>query len=77
MAMMESAFTTTGRRQTVPDFCREDGRVSFGYSTLRGKRASMEDFLQAKVVSLLVAYVCVTSVLHPATMCCAQAVVHV
>ena len=33
----------------MPDLCREDGRVSFGYSTLRGKRASMEDFLQAKV----------------------------
>ncbi len=29
--------------------CREDGKVSFGYSSLRGKRASMEDFLQAKV----------------------------
>mmetsp|Transcript_561 Transcript_561/g.1674 ORF Transcript_561/g.1674 Transcript_561/m.1674 type:complete len:329 (+) Transcript_561:344-1330(+) len=27
---------------------RDDGKVSFGYSTLRGKRASMEDFLQAK-----------------------------
>lgn len=27
---------------------RPDGKVSFGYSTLRGKRASMEDFLQAK-----------------------------
>lgn len=30
--------------------CREDGKVSFGYSTLRGKRANMEDFLQAKVI---------------------------
>lgn len=29
--------------------CRQDGKVSFGYSTLRGKRANMEDFLQAKV----------------------------
>lgn len=27
---------------------RQDGKVSFGYSTLRGKRANMEDFLQAK-----------------------------
>lgn len=32
---------------------REDGKVSFGYSTLRGKRASMEDFLQAKVTRRL------------------------
>lgn len=27
---------------------RQDGKVSYGYSTLRGKRANMEDFLQAR-----------------------------
>lgn len=42
------------RDRSQPDGCasggdiRDDGKVSFGYSTLRGKRANMEDFLQAK-----------------------------
>ena len=29
--------------------CREDGKVSYGYSLLRGKRQNMEDYVQAKV----------------------------
>ena len=28
--------------------CRQDQRVSFGYSLIRGKRASMEDFYHAQ-----------------------------
>lgn len=29
--------------------CRHDGKVSFGYSLMRGKRASMEDYFHAQV----------------------------
>lgn len=65
---LDSAFTTPGRCLMLPDLCREDGRVSFGYSTLRGKRASMEDFLQAKVDTLLGGSACVHGVLHLAAM---------
>jgi protein phosphatase 1L len=51
-ATMEGAATrgapSKAEGKTSGGETREDGRVSFGYSTLRGKRASMEDFLQAK-----------------------------
>jgi hypothetical protein len=30
-------------------FCRPDGKVSFGYSLMRGKRSNMEDFHHAQV----------------------------
>ena len=33
--------------------CRQDQRVSFGYSLIRGKRASMEDFYHAQVLAVL------------------------
>lgn len=29
--------------------CSEDKKVSYGFSSLRGKRASMEDFLDAQI----------------------------
>lgn len=39
-----------------PFLRRNDGMVSFGYSLMRGKRASMEDFYHAQVSSQLLAY---------------------
>jgi protein phosphatase 1L len=51
-SMTEGAATRSGptkaEGKTSGGETREDGKVSFGYSSLRGKRASMEDFLQAK-----------------------------
>jgi len=36
-------------REYLVILCSEDKKFSYGFSSLRGKRASMEDFLDTKI----------------------------